>query len=105
MTPVVQGHLRGANVWMLPMRKPIVDNAGRLRMGYWEGNDALRGPSVPLLPALAGPFICTSGATNVTWLTEFSAAQHDMGGFLTLDLDGLTGIGSIGIAIEDSCKF
>ena len=31
------------------MRKPVVDVNGRLRMGYWEHNDALKGKAVPII--------------------------------------------------------
>ncbi|MCX6872779.1 MAG: GH32 C-terminal domain-containing protein [Verrucomicrobia bacterium] len=29
--------------WMLPLRKPVVDKDGHLRMGWWKGNEALKG--------------------------------------------------------------
>jgi len=33
---------------MLPLRKAVVDRAGHLRMGWWKGNEALKGK--PLAP-------------------------------------------------------
>lgn len=32
--------------WHAPLKTAIVDHAGHLRMGYWEGNDALKGAEV-----------------------------------------------------------
>lgn len=31
------------DVWLLPMRKAVVDAQGHLHLGYWHGNDALKG--------------------------------------------------------------
>ena len=33
---------------MLPLRKPVVDKDGHLRLGWWKGNDALKGKSLTL---------------------------------------------------------
>jgi len=37
----------GAFWWHAPLKTPVVDAAGHLRMGYWKGNDALKGAEVP----------------------------------------------------------
>jgi len=34
--------------WLLPLRKAIVDKGGHLRMGWWPGNEALKGESLSL---------------------------------------------------------
>ncbi|MBL9215339.1 MAG: hypothetical protein JNG83_07680 [Opitutaceae bacterium] len=34
--------------WLLPLRKPIVDAAGHLRLGWWPGNEALKGERLAL---------------------------------------------------------
>ena len=34
--------------WMLPLRKPVVDDNGHLRLSWWEGNNALKGKSIKL---------------------------------------------------------
>jgi hypothetical protein len=34
--------------WLLPLRRPVVDAAGRLRLGWWPGNEALKGRRLPL---------------------------------------------------------
>ena len=39
--------------WMLPLRKPMVDTDGRLRLGWWKGNEALKGTPLPLTKATA----------------------------------------------------
>jgi hypothetical protein len=33
---------------LLPLRKPVVDSAGHLRLGWWEGNQALKGERLQL---------------------------------------------------------
>lgn len=33
--------------WHAPLKTAVVDTAGHLRMGYWKGNEALKGTSVP----------------------------------------------------------
>jgi hypothetical protein len=32
-----------SGTWMLPLRKPVVDKDGHLRLGWWAGNEALKG--------------------------------------------------------------
>lgn len=34
--------------WLLPLRKPVVDKAGHLRMGWWKGNKAIKGKRLAL---------------------------------------------------------
>jgi hypothetical protein len=34
--------------WLPPLKKAVVDSAGHLRLGYWKGNDALKGTSIPI---------------------------------------------------------
>jgi hypothetical protein len=33
--------------WHAPLKTVVVDGAGHLRMGYWKGNDALKGSELP----------------------------------------------------------
>jgi len=35
--------IANAEVWMLPLRKAVVDAEGHLRLAYWPGNDAAKG--------------------------------------------------------------
>ncbi len=35
-------------IWLLPFRRAVVDDEGHLRLGYWPGNDAVRGREIPL---------------------------------------------------------
>jgi hypothetical protein len=35
-------------VWLLPLRRAVVDAEGHLRLGYWPKNDAAKGPSLDL---------------------------------------------------------
>lgn len=32
--------------WLLPLRKPVLDPKGRLRLGWWKGNEALKGAEI-----------------------------------------------------------
>jgi hypothetical protein len=34
--------------WMAPLKRALVDEAGHLSLGYWEGNDAAKGREIPL---------------------------------------------------------
>ena len=34
--------------WLLPLRKPVVDAAGHLRLGWWPGNEAMKGAELAL---------------------------------------------------------
>jgi len=34
--------------WMLPLRRPVVDKDGHLRLGWWKGNEALKGKPLTL---------------------------------------------------------
>ena len=36
--------------WHAPLKKAVVDKDGHLRMGYWEGNEAIKGNPVPIKP-------------------------------------------------------
>ena len=36
-----------SNVWMLPLRKPVLDASGALRLGWWGANDAMLGAPLP----------------------------------------------------------
>ena len=53
--------------WHAPLKAAVVDKAGHLRMGYWKGNDALKGIELPCnlaqsQPARSGP----NGTTDIT---------------------------------------
>ena len=34
--------------WMLPLRKPVIDGKGHLRLGWWAQNEFLKGPEIDL---------------------------------------------------------
>ena len=67
-----------------------------------KGNDALKGKDVAVTRPV-NPLTCQNG-TSVQWLTTFSAEEHMTGGYVTLDLIGLSGSGSIGVAMEVSIE-
>jgi hypothetical protein len=37
----------GSFWWHAPLKTPVVDQAGHLHMGYWKGNEALKGTELP----------------------------------------------------------
>lgn len=39
--------------WHAPLKTPVIDGRGHLRMSYWKGNDALKGTPVPVDAAQA----------------------------------------------------
>lgn len=45
---IVSGWGGSEAVWFAPVRKAVVDARGHLRMGYWPGNEALKGAPIPL---------------------------------------------------------
>lgn len=47
---IVDIHTQVPTWWHAPMKKAIVDKDGHLRMGYWTGNDALKGSPIQLKP-------------------------------------------------------
>ena len=38
----------GPRVWMAPLKKAAVDDAGHLRLVYWSGNESLKGVELPI---------------------------------------------------------
>ena len=117
--PLVSNYITPAgsrsDVWMLPLRKPFVDPVdGRLRLGWWSANEALKGAVVaPLAPSDSTPqtLTCEAGdADKVLWLVDFDAAAHaDSGAILELSFVVLHGRSSssdgasatVGFAVED----
>eukprot|EP00937_MAST-01D_sp_MAST-1D-sp2_P000527 g527.t1 len=103
-----------ANVWMLPMRQPVLDTSGALRLGWWPGNEAMLGGPVAghSTTATAPPQVLTAAcagagggaSVRVAWLAALDAATHDQGVYLRAQLSsiGATGAaGAVGVAIED----
>ena len=40
---LISNYLTWGNIVLLPLRKPVVDADGHLRLGYWKNNDAAKG--------------------------------------------------------------
>ena len=38
----------GPRIWMAPLKKAVVDAGGHLRLGYWTGNEGLKGAAIPI---------------------------------------------------------
>ena len=52
--------------WMLPLRQPIVDKDGHLRLGWWKGNEALKGRRVALKQKNVGASTARRAAASTT---------------------------------------
>ena len=89
-----------ADVWMLPLRKPVVDASGSLRLGYWRVNDRLLGPAVGVQPAGRVDASCSGGDFGVSWVAAPDVAAHEVGLYLNATLSG-RGVGSVGLALSD----
>ena len=92
-----EARIARADVWMLPMRTPLVDSHGTLRLGYWKGNDVLLKPNATLLPSTT---LYCSGNLTAGWLTSLDGAAHRQGSYLSATITA-SGNGSVGIALED----
>lgn len=46
-TPTLWGNA-GEKIILTPLKKAVVDKGGHLRMGYWPGNEAMKGPQIPV---------------------------------------------------------
>lgn len=49
----------GEDVWFAPLKKAIVDSAGHLRLGYWDGNGSLKGD--PITVDFSGNTVLVAG--------------------------------------------
>lgn len=101
-----------ADVWMLPLRKPLIDASGDLRLAYWRANDALLGPPLPSFSQHA-PLLqqqsprriattCSPGSSQaVTWLAEPDIAAHRSPGLYLNATIHVSGEGAVGLALGD----
>ena len=63
---------RQEGIWFTPLKKAVVDQAGHLRMGYWLGNEAVKGPSVAVdleRAVQAHPLVAESSSASAAALT------------------------------------
>lgn len=44
----IEAFREGPGVWMAPLKKAIVDTDGCLRLGYWSGNDQVKGKEIDI---------------------------------------------------------
>lgn len=52
--------------YMAPLKEAIVDQEGILRLGYWKGNESLKGKEVPVeTPSLQNTFVLLNHSFNV----------------------------------------
>jgi hypothetical protein len=96
---ITPGRSARADVWMLPMRQPIVDQKGRLRLGYFKANDQLQ-KSARQINATTSLTCGGSIAQDVAWLGGYDAIDHSGGVVIKFNLTA-SGVGSVGITLED----
>ena len=86
---------------MLPLRKPVVDASGALRLGYWKQNAALLGQSwdVPT-PNARHAATCSGANYSVNWISSPDVLAHKAGLYLNATLTA-SGTGAVGLALGD----
>ncbi|MBR5123507.1 MAG: hypothetical protein IKU90_00120 [Clostridia bacterium] len=67
------------DVWLIPLRRAKVDENGHLRLWWWEGNEALKGETLPVSWALcsvnATPDVLNEGEAGVWTPAAFEADE------------------------------
>ena len=99
-----------ADVWVLPMRVPVLDSENQLRLGYWKANDALLGEEPRGARTVRGRrrtvIDCASSSpthldgVSVAWLATLSVAEHAHGAYLNATIIP-SGDGSVGLVLGD----
>jgi hypothetical protein len=76
----------GRLIWMAPLKKAVVDDGGHLRLGYWPGNEAVKGKeiAIDLTTATAVYPTADRGQWKIT-PDRFAAEEYSRGGILMLD--------------------
>ena len=87
----------GGHVWLLPLRAPLLDAAGHMRLSHWSGNEALKGAKLTTDTRLVVPAttMTTRGGTGTAEFAWFSGSEdwsHEVGVVVTGTLH--TGSGS-----------
>ena len=78
--------LENESVWMAPLKKAVVDAEGHIRLGYWSGNESLKGKELPIDLSRATQ-VCPSvdpGAWDAS-SNRLEADQPKGGGITILD--------------------
>jgi hypothetical protein len=47
---------RSLKAWLAPLKKAVVDDAGHLRLDYWQGNEAIKGKPIAVQPPAVVPW-------------------------------------------------
>ena len=86
----------GGHVWLLPLREPSIDAQGHLRLGFWSGNEKLKGASLDIVATLK-----PAAGADVAWIDGSETWDHATGVVVSGTLH--TGASSqIGFALETS---
>ena len=86
----------GGHVWLLPLREPSIDAQGHLRLGFWSGNEKLKGASLDIAATLK-----PAAGADVAWIDGSETWDHATGVVVSGMLH--TGASSqVGFALETS---
>ena len=101
----MSNYILTSDIFMTPLKRPVVDEGGNLRLHWWEGNDALKGPPVATLPTTLRASSGEGNRATTTWLPAPGAAwNHTRGivvsGMLTVERASQVGGASVGFGFE-----
>jgi hypothetical protein len=85
--------------WLLPLRKPVVDRSGVLRLGWWKGNEALKGRPLAL-SRTSTTFDGTQGYA-ATYLDETFSPERGVVLEGTLRAQALAAGAAAGLALDE----
>eukprot|EP01046_Picozoa_sp_COSAG06_P012611 COSAG06_NODE_745_length_12649_cov_128.650916_18_plen_379_part_00 len=84
--------LQHPHVWMLPFRKPVVDDSDHLHLAYWSGNDGLKGQELiapRILRVVSGPDVAA----------QYLPAWDQGAGVVVTGTMEVSGAGAAGVSV------
>ena len=58
---------RSGRIWLAPLKRAVVDKEGHMRLGYWQGNEAVKGKEIGIDAAACDTFYKGSGGCEARW--------------------------------------
>ena len=106
---LMSNYIMSSNIYMTPLKRPIADEAGNLRLTWWEGNEKLKGPPIQDFPSTLSVAAPTDGSCSKSSATVWLPApgptwNHTVGivvtGMLTVTRARGTTQASVGFGFE-----
>ena len=97
---LVSNYMGSSNIYLTPFKKPVSDDAGNLRLAWWEGNEALKGEPIKEFPE---ELIASSHKTAIAWLPSPGPTWNHTTGIVfsgQFMVRAASGGSSIGFAFE-----